>query len=296
MYHIILSANPLIGQNILDPNSIVTFRVIWLWLFFGYAGGLSFLLFMFVMLLAINREALFWFFRRFSRKIAIIEIDDTGSLDFKAEKSIGQGVIRGNEPNQYSMMPRNLSRNLGAYVNEETNLRFNQAVAEIIKNTPKDQEIKIPDTLYTEIRSQVVTELKDTSQDVLEVADHLNSFRSYTKGLRIPVFIRYSGKAIVVNPIVGVVASQDRNAKIQVPKPGKSGEYLYARVQDLKTFFTRMITPSQVTYISKRSEMIGAKQLSEGPSMMFYLFIGLSLVGILAIVILYVLPALGVKL
>lgn len=277
-------------------SQIVSLPIVYLWLGLGYAGAVTFAFFGLFMLLVINREAFFWFCRRFSSKIVVADFDDSGALDFKAEKSIGQGVTRGEGNNNYSMIPRNLSRNLGSYVNEETNIRFNRAITEIAHATPKESPINISPTLYNEIRKAVIDEIRSTTPGTLDVVDYLNNFRCYAKGLKVPVFVRYSGKAVVVNPIISVVSSQDRDAIIETPKPGnRKGEKVYARVQDLKTFFTRMITPSQITYISKRSEMIGAKQLSEGASPIFFVFIMVAVVGILAIVYLYVLPALGIK-
>lgn len=250
------------------------------------------ILFILIIALVTNREATFWFARRFSSKLAIAEFDDSGRLEFKAEKSIGQGVIKGNQKFQYSMIPRNLAKNFGAYVSEETNNRYNQAIAIIYANTPQDAPVNIPPTLFNEIRNKVVEEITTTSQDVLDVSEYLNNFRCYTAGTKTAFFIRYSGKAIVVNPIVAVIASQDRNSKVEVNKPDARGKPLYARVQDLKTFFTRMITPSQISYIAQRSEMIGAKLIGEGFNLWIIVFLGI--LGILVVLfIFYGIPLIG---
>lgn len=276
-------------------SQIVSIPILYIWLGLGYAGVVTLFLFGLFVLLVINREAFFFFSRRFSSKIVIADFDDTGALEFKAERSIGQGVTQGKNKNTYSMIPRNISRNLGAYINEETNLRYQRAVSELVKITPKEEPVEVPPELYNEIRKAVIEEIRSSTPGTLDVVDYLNNFRCYLKGLKIPIFVRYTGKAVVVNPIIAVVASQEDETKIQVPRRGKQ-EPVYARVQDLKKFFTRMITPSQITYISKRSEMIGAKQLQEGPGTIFLIFIIMAIIGVLGIIVFYGLPALGVKL
>jgi hypothetical protein len=290
--------------TVVIPPGYVVVRELILW---GLLGGFltaSVILFLSFISLVTNREAFFWWVRRFSSKLAVAEFDDSGRVEFKAENSIGQGVVKKKEKFGYSMIPRNISKNLGAYVAEETSTRYNLALVAIYNNTPKDAPLAVPPTLFNEIRNQVVTEIQTTSQDVLEVAEHLNNFRCFTAGTKTPFFLRYSGKAILVNPIVGVVASQDKNATIAVANPTgekdpKTGTraLMYARVSDLKTFFTRMITPSQISYIAQRSEMIGAKLIGEDGGGIFKLIIIVAGVLLLLVVgIYYGLPALGIKL
>ena len=155
---------------------------------------------------------------------------------------------------QYLEMNKKTDEELKAFSNEEIQERYNQ-----IKNQVQEEYLGVKDSL--------------------EVATDINRFRAFTAGTRSPFFVRYSGKAVMVNPLTGVIISGGK----------------YARVQDLKTFMSKMITPSQIKYIATLSEMIGAHQLKEGPGIPSWMIIAIILLASILFMV-YGLPMLGVKL
>ncbi len=228
-----------------------------------------------------NKEARFWLARRHSSKIAVAEFDDTGEVVFKAESSIGQGVLKGSGKMEYSVIPRNIAGNKDQIVKVEIEKRFAAAMNKIIEETaegknPSEEEVT---SLYQQIKLGVEAEYKDM-EGTLEIIRQINSFKAFTSGTKTPFFIRYAGKAITVNPLTGVVATNN----------GK-----YARVPDLKTFFTNMITPSQLKYIAFKSELIGAKK--EGGGFPFMPLVLMILFIVIVLGVIYVLlPMFGIKL
>jgi len=263
------------------PMTIFQMIIIW--------GALSFIGFFFVFVALItNRESWFWFWMRFSSKIAVAEFDDTGKVVFKKEKAIGQGVVKGEDDKfDYSITPRNISLDLSPHIDRETGMRYTAYMERITTDTSipeKDREeaLNYTDaeqrTIFASLRKEVVEEYEKV-QNALEVATDINKFRAITAGTRTPFFVRYSGKAVLVNPLLATVISGGK----------------YARVLDLKTFIAKMITPSQIKYIASLSEMIGAKQLARNKGVPAWLVI-VAIFGILMLIVFYGLPYLGIEL
>jgi hypothetical protein len=254
--------------------------------------GMGAILFLGFILVATTHEAWFWLMRRFSGKVAVMEFDDSGRVVFKAEKPIGQGIYQGEEPREYSFQPRSLGGNVEKAIKQVTDDRFGlyvQSMSTAAKINGGATYTPPPD-LYESLRKQVEFELKG-GRSALELATTLNNYRAYTWGLKTPLFVRYSGKAINVNPAVAVVASQDPNDNVTVAT--QRGP-LTARVTDLKNWFSVMVTPSQVRSVTTRSELIGARQLGSKPSLMpFFLLLGILVV--MVVMVFVVLPQMGIK-
>jgi hypothetical protein len=247
------------------------------------AIGLEFMAIFFIFLLLVtNREAWFWFWMRFSGKIVIAEFDDTGRVVFKSEKSIGQGVIKGDEPRDYSITPRAISEDLGVFIRDEVERRYHIALEVMQSKLKKDELLSLDDEerdeLIKNLRSQVELDYA-TAQDSLKIANDLNRFRAFTSGIKAPFFVRYSGKAVLVNPLLATVISGGK----------------MARVIDLKTFITKMITPSQIKYIVTLSEMIGSRQLKENKSPLGTILLMVGFILFMILVVFYGLPAVGIK-
>jgi len=276
-----------IMQNLLSDTLVVNwslFQLLVIW------GSLSFIGLMFLLFAMItNREAWFWFWMRWSNNIAIAEFDDTGKVTFKKEKPIGQGVVKGNDDKfDYSITPRNIALDLAPAIRNETSLRFDAYMENILlQGLPEEEQKELEEEVknYTDENRRIiyntifktVSEEYVTVQEALNVATDLNRFRAFTAGTRSPFFVRYSGKAVVVNPLLAVVIS---GGKI-------------ARVQDLKTFIGKMITPSQIKYIASLSEMIGAKQLKRNTGIPSWIIIA-GIFCLLLVIVFYGLPYLGI--
>ena len=260
------------------PNSIlVNWNIFQILVMFG---AFSFIAFFFMFLgLITNRESWFWFTMRFSNQIAVAEFDDSGGVVFKKVKSVGQGVVLGHDDKfDYAVTPRNIAIDIEPFIKEESNRRTENYITQLKAQEPeKVLEPEAIEAIYQKIRVQVQEEFSSI-EGALNVSTRINSFRAFTKGTRSPFFVRYSGKAVIVNPLTAVVIS--------------GGEY--ARVQDLKTFIGKMITPSQIKFIASLSEMIGAKQLKREGGISPILLIG-GIFVLLLVFVFVILPYFGIN-
>jgi hypothetical protein len=267
-----VSSNP--SNVIMVPGTMLILLIVF--------GVISFLLFFFLFLgLVTNRESWFWYWIRFRNQIAVAEFDDSGKVEFVNEKSLGQGVTKkASGDKDYSVTPRNVSIDISGFIEEETNRRMRLQLEGIEEPETEEERTKLEeriDLAYKVIKAKVEEEFKGVTE-ALEVATDINRFRAFTRGTRTPFFIRYSGKAVLVNPLTGVVISGGK----------------YARVLDLKTFMGKMITPSQIKYIATLSEMIGAKQLKKDGGIPVWIII-IAVVILVTMIVVWGLPAMGVK-
>lgn len=246
--------------------------------------------FLFFVWVFTNAEATFWLIRRHSGKVAVFDFDDSGVMKFKAETPLKQGVMKGENPREYNLQPRNLSGDLNTEINRVTKERMAIFTANISPEIMKNMNFN---ELLQKTRKDVEKELGG-HEDEMKLANKINSFRSFTWGLKIPVFLHYSGKAIDVNPLVAIVASQEDKDQIIYKYGGALGKPLVGLVQNLKNMFSIMITPSQVEYVAHRSELIGARSL--GNKMNWTpIIILIGVLGLMLFAVFYILPAVGIK-
>jgi len=232
----------------------------------------------FLWALTSNIEAWTFFKARFAKgKTIIIEGSDDGYITTRLEETIGMGVLEGKTNLNYSM----ITRDVASQVESKEPVDFNQLYNTMVEEAELNDE-QVPKDAILQLAEQVnaynqALESRGFTQDVADsFVNNLNKYRYVTRSSKVPLLIRYSGKAIATSI---AIASASSNIDLIAQR-------LNVNIRNLKNAFTKMITPSQVMHIAFLNQLIGAKRLGKGMNM-GYVALALILVTVGVVIVYY---------